>query len=67
MASRVRERVGVLIIRSWNEGEPPTIRLRITSALDLESDEEESVATTSVDQACEIVRSWLEQFARGAR
>lgn len=63
MATPVRERVGVLVIRAWKEGEPPTIRLRITSRLDLEGDGEQTVAASAVDDACAVVRGWLEEFA----
>ena len=66
VAAPVRERVGVLVIRAWNEGEPEPVRLRITSTLDLEREEELSSATTSIDEACEIVCSWLEEFVRRA-
>jgi hypothetical protein len=62
----VRERVGVLVIRAWKEGEPPTIRLRITTRFDLEGDEERTTAASTVDDACGIVRDWLEEFASHA-
>ena len=53
----------MLVIRAWTEGEPATIRLRITSTLDLEGDEELVAATSSIDEACAIVADWLKEFA----
>jgi hypothetical protein len=51
----------VLIIRVWIENEALAPRVRITSSLDLDR-VKESRATTGIDDACAIVRSWLEEF-----
>jgi hypothetical protein len=59
------ERTGVLIIRAWVEGDPPTLRLRITRTDDLTASDEESTVTASVEEAVDVVRRWLEGFARG--
>jgi hypothetical protein len=59
------ERTGVLIIRAWVEGDPPTLRLRITRTDDLTAGDEESTVTASVEEAVDVVRRWLEGFARG--
>lgn len=61
MSEPARERVGVLIIRVWIENEALAPRVRITSSLDLDR-VKESRATTGIDDACAIVRSWLEEF-----
>lgn len=57
------ERTGVLVIRAWINGQPPSLRLRITRTADLAARDEESTVTASVDEACAVVRRWLEEFA----
>lgn len=57
------ERTGVLVIRAWIDGEPPSLRLRITRTADVAARDEESTVTASVDEACTVVRRWLEEFA----
>jgi hypothetical protein len=56
------ERTGVLVIRAWIEGERPSLRLRITWTLDVSDPVEQSATTTSVEEACAVVRRWLEGF-----
>jgi hypothetical protein len=62
MASSPGERTAVLVIRAWIEGEPPTLRLRITRTLDLSASDEHTEATASVDEAMTIVCRWLQQL-----
>ena len=62
MASPPGERTAVLVIRAWIEGEPPTLRMRITRTLDVDARDEATEATASIDEACAIVRRWLEQL-----
>jgi hypothetical protein len=57
------ERTGVLVIRAWIEGDPPSLRLRITQTDDIVSRREETRVAASIDEAVDIARSWLEQFA----
>lgn len=64
MASQRRERTGVLIIRAWMDGEPPAIRMRITHTLDVAARDETSEVAASVDEACTIVRRWLDELQR---
>jgi hypothetical protein len=63
MAAPPGERTAVLVIRAWIEGEPPTLRMRITRTFDVTASDESSEATASVDEALAIVRHWLEQLA----
>jgi hypothetical protein len=62
MASPAGERTAVLVIRAWIEGEPPTLRMRITRTFDVTAADESSEATASVEEALAIVRRWLEQL-----
>ena len=62
MASPFGERTAVLVIRAWIEGEPPTLRMRITRTFDVTAAGESSGATASVEEALAIVRRWLEQL-----
>lgn len=62
MASSPGERAAVLVIRAWIEGDPPTLRMRITRTFDVTAADESSEATASVDDALAIVRRWLEQL-----
>jgi hypothetical protein len=55
------ERVGVLVIRIWVEGEVEP-RARITASMDLAQPRQTSVMVASVDEACELVRDWLTRF-----
>ena len=63
MATVRAERTGVLVIRAWVEGDPPTLRLRITQTDDIAARREESAVAASIDEAIEIARRWLEDFA----
>jgi hypothetical protein len=63
MVAASPERTAVLVIRAWIEGEPPTLRMRITHTLDVSLGEDESTAAASVDEACAIVRRWLEELS----
>jgi hypothetical protein len=62
MAAPPGERTAVLVIRAWIEGEPPTLRMRITRTSDVTARNDTTEATGSVDEACVIVRRWLEQL-----
>ena len=63
MATVPAERTGVLVIRAWIEGDPPGLRLRITRTDDIASRHEDSTVAASIDEAVEIARRWLEDFA----
>jgi hypothetical protein len=57
------ERIGVLVIRAWVEGDPGGVRMRITCTSDISTREEDATSAASIDEACAIVRRWLEAFA----
>ena len=56
-----RERVGILVIRIWVEGEAEP-RARITASMDVAQPRETTVTASSVDEACQLVRDWLTEF-----
>lgn len=62
VAALPADRTGVLVIRAWIEGEPPGVRMRITRVSDISTGAEESTSVASIDEACTIVRRWLEAF-----
>ena len=55
----------MLVIRAWIEGEPSTLRMRITRTLDVTVREDKSDAAANVEEACAIVRRWLEELQAG--
>jgi hypothetical protein len=58
------EPVGVLVLRAWIEGNHSDgLRVRILKLTDAESGgEPEQMAAATIEQACEIVRTWLVEF-----
>jgi hypothetical protein len=49
-----------LVLRAWREpGAPPHLRARVVD-ISPGRDERQIAVTTSVDEACRTVRSWLE-------
>ena len=62
MASPPGERTAVFVIRAWIEGEPPSLRTRMTRTFDVTAANETTEASASVDEVCSIVRRWLEQL-----
>ena len=57
-----RADTGILIVRAWIEGEPASLRARLTRVV--EGRERPVITTASVDEACEVVRRWLLEVAR---
>jgi len=51
------------VIRAWIEGEPGGVRMRIIRTTDISTREEDSTSVAGIDEACAIVRRWLEAFA----
>ncbi len=62
VATLQTDRTGVLVVRAWIEGKPPSLRIRIVRTLDISGGQEESTAAASIDEACAVVRGWLEEF-----
>jgi hypothetical protein len=59
-------RAGVLVIRIWMEAEVRP-RARIVASLDVLKGPETTVAASSIDEVCEVVREWLTEFVAGER
>jgi len=55
--------VGLMTLLVWLEGDPPSLRIRITQALDVEQPERVETVTTDPDEATTAVRGWLRDFA----
>ena len=55
-----------LVLRAWLEPEVPRLRTRIVE-ITLGRREQSVIVTTSVDEACRVIRNWLETLqAQGA-
>jgi hypothetical protein len=61
------ERAAAAIIRAWIEpGTEGALKIRITTNGDIESRRQTVGVASSIDEACSIVRAWLEAFVRQA-
>jgi hypothetical protein len=58
-------RSGTLVVRAWLEGRPPSIRVRITSVMDLTAPYHRVSCAATVGEAAADVRAWLEEFEAG--
>ena len=61
---------GILILRAWLEGDPPTdLRARLTTTAGVAEAEHAMTVAASVDDVCLAVRAWLSEFmqTRGGR
>jgi hypothetical protein len=68
VAASTRERIGVLVVRVWIEGDPATgLRARITRNLDIANLEDEVTTASSVECIEGTVRTWLAEFTSGRR
>ena len=56
------DRVGLLIVRIWNEG-PGPVRARITHTLDLKHRDTIVTEAAGQEQVLAIAREWIEAFA----
>jgi hypothetical protein len=59
---------GVLVLTAWIEGLEPTaqLRVRITRARFGSRPEELTSAAATIDEACEVVRAWLQSLVETA-
>ena len=58
------ERVAVAVIRAWMDAEArESLKIRITTARDVAERSRTIGVAADIDDACAIVRSWLERFA----
>ena len=56
------ERVAVLVVRAWIEGDPPRLTARITRTVDVTKGEPSYTTVSSAEQIYAEVRRWLEEF-----
>lgn len=67
MSATAPERVAVLIVRAWHEGEGPAgLRARITWVTDVEGGRELTAAAAGRDDIIASVRRWLDDVAAAA-
>jgi hypothetical protein len=67
MSATAPERVAVLIVRAWLEGEGPAgLRARITGVMDVERAPELTTAAAGHDDIVAFVRRWLDDIAAAA-
>jgi hypothetical protein len=64
VSATASERTGVIVVRVWVEN-GDDLRARITSSLDVSSDEQTVTAAGGVEEAVQLVRDWLERFLVG--
>ena len=58
---------GILVLRAWLEGSPPTrLRARLTTTGGVSEPEYPMAVVASVDEACDAIRSWLSDFIEGS-
>ncbi len=58
------QRTGVIVVRVWLDEPTGAFRARVTESIDLERDGQRTSAVATPDGAIELVRSFLEAFAR---
>ena len=59
---------GILILRAWVEGDPPSeLRARLTTTAGVDDAEHSMAVADSVDGVCLAVRAWLSEFVERAR
>jgi hypothetical protein len=61
-AARHRDTMRSLVLRAWLEPGVPHLRVRIVE-IPPDRDERPVAVTTSADEACNVVRRWLEALA----
>lgn len=59
------ERTGVLVIRAWTEGEPPTLRARLTGTSDIAQGEQTSMTLAGATSVTAAVGRWLDEVQSG--
>ncbi|MFN2544691.1 MAG: hypothetical protein ABR600_09015 [Actinomycetota bacterium] len=55
---------GLFIIRAWSEGEPPTLRVRMTATTDLVSSPQIVLSSSDVQEILSNVTAWLMAVTR---
>lgn len=62
MPVRAHERVAVLVVRAWTEGDPPALRARITRTDDISEKNDLVKVVTSPGAVRHEVDAWLNSF-----
>ena len=63
MGSSENVTTGVLVLRIWREAADGTLRVRVTSNIDITSDQDETAVFLTVDEALARVRNWISNVA----
>lgn len=58
--------VGLLVVRVWLEGQPPALRARITTTVDVEAGGQQSTYAGEAEEVVQVVRDWLDGLLRAA-
>ena len=65
---RARPATTIAIVRAWVEGDAPAdLRIRIVSVPVDAGETADIGVATSIGEACELVRAWLERFSAAHR
>lgn len=57
-------RAGVLILRAWLEdGRAGQLRVRMVGRPDIERDTQDTASASTIEDALDYIRDWLERFA----
>jgi hypothetical protein len=68
VASNPNERMAVAVVRAWIEEDARgTMKIRVTSVSRIGSEAATLGVASEIDEACALVRGWLEAFARTER
>lgn len=62
MDSGQADRVTVAVVRAWTEGQDERLKIRVTRVTVLGAAAHESSVVASIDDACALLRRWLEAF-----
>lgn len=62
-SSRPEDAFGVAVVRAWIErGPPQVLKVRVSTAPDLGSAPKTVGVTSSIDEACALIRDWLDRM-----
>jgi hypothetical protein len=60
--SAAGDRVGVMVLRTWNEPSTGSLRVRVTQTYDINARDERSDVVATFAEVLILVREWLETF-----
>jgi hypothetical protein len=61
------ERDGIAVIRAWTEGDDARLKVRVTSMLDVTRSDMRVSVVCSLDETCDLVRTWLANLVELSR